>query len=221
MLGSMALAVGFAVMAMLASGYPAQAQTSCKAFCLTVDPLGGAGPPEVRASWGHPKSADAIAYVLARFSSSGVAGLVVQPHSSFRDPAPDPVTCYLLIPVVPASNPFGGQITSSYPLCYVAAQVGQVPLRFTAETGGFCTFCPVPGEDVTAERTAQGPLITLFGVHLTGGADDLLLPLGGDQTAPVVLRASPPRCYFAVSGDGGRTGMICSLLLKGPSIRVG
>jgi len=170
-----------------------------------------AGAPTLDVSWPNVLPGDAIGYILVRSAPSGVTMQAVPAPGSYRDPAPEPQTCYLLLPVLLSSNPY--HLRSSFPLCYVPVHTGSLPLRLTVQTSGFCIACPVDGDRVSAERTGVSGAITLLALPIASSAGTpgswLIAP---DAPGLATIRTNlPSMCYYALTAEGARTDMVCSL----------
>ncbi len=194
-----------------ATSHAATAQTVCNQFCMTVGP-DATGVASVELSWANIRPADAVGYLLVRSTPSGVTVQGVPAPGSYRDPAPELMTCYVLLPVLLSSNPHLAQQRSSFPLCYVPAHSGQVPVRLTVQTSGFCIACPVDSDRVSAQRTGASSAITVLAVPLSSpGAPGVWIVAPDAPSLPPVRTSLPSVCYLAAMAEGARTDMVCSL----------
>ncbi len=171
-----------------------------------------AGAPTLDVSWPNVLPGDAIGYILVRSAPSGVTMQAVPAPGSYRDPAPEPQTCYLLLPVLLSSNPY--HLRSSFPLCYLPTHAGQVPLSLKAQTSGFCIGCPVERDRLSAERTiGASSAITVLALPIAssgGTPGSWLIAPDASGLAPT-LTSVPSMCYYALTSEGDRTDMVCSL----------
>ncbi len=202
------VALVLAVAVSVPRGDAANAETTCNEFCMTVGP-DAVGALSLNLSWANVRSGSAIGYILVRSAPSGVTMQAVPAPGSYRDPAPEPQTCYLLLPVLLSSNP---QSRSSFPLCYLPTHTGQLPLRLTVQTFGFCIGCPLEGDRVSAERTGVSGAITVLSLPIGGSPGTPgSWTIGPDASGLAPTLTSTSTCYYALTSEGARTAMVCSL----------